>query len=328
MKNKFLTPMIMSLLTWIGTLVILYFMPRLDIVSIFAALLLSLLISLLFYWHEKREESHVLEVIQDLTELLQSIECREERIVLEDDRFGVLRDEIYKSLVHQREKRDEAIHARVQLMRNMEDVTHQIKTPLTGISLLLELMETDPENAGEYLKRIQREIIRLQELSDLLLKLSSLDAGAVAFHKEPFSMKELLLDVELNLDYLLEEKEVKTSISGEDFMLNGDRVWIMQALINLTKNALEAVSRQGNVEYILKDNAIYQSITVKDDGPGITPEQKARIFERFYKANPGSKGFGIGLSLVKSIVQQHAGEVIVTSSKHGSTFELRFYLYK
>lgn len=325
MRDKLESSILLALFSWLGMLLIFYLSPRLDIVSIFATLGLALIIGLFFYLYMKREENRTSAAIEELTELLQSIECGKERIVMEDDRFGVLRDEIYKSLVAKRQKQEEAVLARQQLKRNMEDVTHQIKTPLTGVLLLLEFMETDQENSHEYLKRIQREVKKLNELSDLLLKLSSLDAGAVNFQKEPFSIQGLLLDVELDLDYMLEKKGIAVTISGDDFTLLGDRIWLMQALINLTKNAIEAVNKQGKIEYVLTHNAIYRSVTVKDNGPGLTKEQMRKIFERFYKANPQTQGFGIGLAMVKSIVEQHGGEVLVDSNKDGSAFELRFY---
>jgi two-component system sensor histidine kinase SenX3 len=102
-------------------------------------------------------------------------------------------------------------------------------------------------------------------------------------------------------------------------------VWLMEALINLVKNAIEASPEKSVITIALEHNAIYQSITVIDEGPGLKPKQAARIFERFYKSNPRSMGFGIGLSMVKSIVEQHDGEVSFRSSDQGCAFEIRLY---
>ena len=163
------------------------------------------------------------------------------------------------------------------------------------------------------------------QLSDLLLKLSSLDAGAVALEEDSFTVKGLIIDVEFSLDYVISQKNISIEVLGDDFILLGDRVWLMEALINIVKNAVEASPEGGKISILLKHNAIFQSISVKDYGPGLTPEQQKRAFERFYKSNPQSPGFGIGLSLAQSIVLQHGGELLLRSASGGSEFEMRFY---
>lgn len=325
MKHKTEISLLLSALFFLGSCFIVYRNPRLDWVSVLWLLLLASGLGLVHYLFLKWEEDEISAAALKLSSLLQSIETREEEMILEDDLFGVLRDEIYKSLVSQRHAKEEAVKAKAQLKRNMEDVTHQIKTPLTGILLLLDLLETDPENAKEYQARIRQEVERLHGLSDLLLKLSCLDAGAVVMRKDSFSIKGLLIDVELSLDFLIQAKGLSLAVEGEDFAVIGDRVWLMEALINLVKNAIEASPKKGIITIVLEHNAIYQSITVMDEGPGLKPEQVARIYDRFYKSNPRSMGFGIGLSMVKSIVEQHDGEVSLKSSDQGCAFEIRLY---
>ena len=325
MKHRAETSLLLSTLFFVGSCLVVYKNPRLDWISILWLFLLASGLGLVHYLFLRRKEDEISAAVLKLSNLLQSIENREEEMILEDDIFGVLRDEILKSLVSQRHAKEEAVKAKAQLKRNMEDVTHQIKTPLTGILLLLDLLETDPENAEEYQARIRQEVERLHGLSDLLLKLSSLDAGAVVMQNESFSTKGLLIDVELNLDSLLQAKGLSLVVEGEDFAILGDRVWLMEALINLVKNAIEASPRESVITVALENNAIYQSITVMDEGPGLKPEQEARVFERFYKSNPRSMGFGIGLSMVKSIVEQHGGEVSLKSSDQGCAFEIRLY---
>lgn len=207
----------------------------------------------------------------------------------------------------------------------MEDITHQIKTALTAVLLLLDLVKSDPEHLTEYQERIRQEVERLYEFSDLLLKLSSLDACAVNLNKTSFPVKELVIDAEMSLEYLMRQKLISVEASGDDFTLEADRVWLLQALVNVLKNAVEASPQRAKVYIILHQNAVYKSIKVIDSGPGISREEQRRIFERFYKSNPRSPGFGIGLALALSIVRQHGGEILVSSSGRGSEFELRFY---
>ena len=325
MKYHALKTPFFALASFAGTCVILYHNPRFDWVSILWLFLLGAALSFLHLLWEKKEEDELRRAIEDLSNLLQSIEEKTESIPLQDGYFGVLRDEIHKSLVSQRNTRDQALQAKEQLKRNMEDVTHQIKTPLTGVLLLLELLESDPEHAGEYQLRIRQEIEHLYDLSNLLLKLSSLDAGSIALEVEPFSAQGLLIDVEFCLDQILRQKELMVEVIGDDYMLVGDRMWLMEALLNIVKNAVEASPHGVEIHILFNQNAIFQSITVQDCGPGLTPEQQKRVFERFYKSDPRSPGFGIGLALAKSIVKQHRGELLLRSSPAGSEFEMRFY---
>ncbi|HBN96338.1 MAG TPA: sensor histidine kinase [Firmicutes bacterium] len=325
MKCSVLKTPFFALASFAGTCVILYHNPRFDWASILWLFLLTASLGFLHILWEKKEGDEFRRATEDLSNLLQSIEERTENIPLQDDCFGSLRDEIQKSLVSQRSIRDQALQAKEQLKRNMEDVTHQIKTPLTGVLLLLELLESDAKHAEEYQMRIRQQIEHLYDLSNLLLKLSSLDAGSITLEMEPFSAQGLFIDVEFCLDQILRQKELTIEVIGDDYVLVGDRMWLMEALLNIVKNAVEASPHGAEIHVLLHQNAIFQSITVKDRGPGLTPEQQKRVFERFYKSNPQSQGFGIGLSLAKSIVQKHRGELLVHSSSDGSEFEMRFY---
>lgn len=325
MKYHALKTPFIALTFFSGTCIILYHNPRFDWVVILWLFLLTAAISFLHILWEKHEEDELRRAVEDLSNLLQSIDEQTEDAPLQNGYFGALRDEIYKSLISQKNIGDQALQAKEQMKRNMEDVTHQIKTPLTGVLLLQELLESDPEHADEYQMRIRQEIEHLYTLSDLLLKLSSLDAGSIDLVMEAFSVQGLILDVEFSLDQILHQKELMIEIIGEDFNLVGDRMWLMEALLNVVKNALEASPYGTKIQIMLSQNSIFQSVTVKDRGPGLTPEQQKRVFERFYKSDPRSPGFGIGLALAKSIVKQHRGELLLHSSPTGSEFEIQFY---
>lgn len=323
---KILKAIILPIAFFFGTCVILYLNPRADWNTIFWLLVLTAILGLAQYFLYKREEKKIQEAVNILIELLHSLEQQDEHLQLKDDIFGDLRDEICKSLVGQRQIRNEAIRARELLKRNMEDITHQIKTALTAVLLLLDLQKSDPEHSLEYQERMRQQVERLYEFCDLLLKLSSLDAGAVELNKTAFLAKELVLDAEMSLEYLMRQKEISLEVLGDDFILTADRVWILQALINVIKNAVEVSPQGEKVTVLLHHNAIYQSIKVRDSGPGIPSQEQRKIFERFYKSKPRSSGFGIGLPLARSIVRQHGGEILVSSSGKGSELELRLYL--
>lgn len=324
--TKALEAFVFPLVFFFGSCVFMYFYPRLDWIAILWFFALTMVIGFAYCFLHKREEKKLREDIDQLIDLLHHLEEQDVRLPLKDDVFGVLKDELWKILVSQRQIRDEAVKAKEQLKRNMEDITHQIKTALTAVLLLLELMKSDPVNALEYQEHIYREVERLYELSDLLLKLSSLDVGVVDLNKTSFSAKELVIDAELSLEYLMRQKAMSIEVSGDDFILEADRVWLLQALINVVKNALEVSPQGSKVCISLHRNAVFQSIKVRDSGPGIPREEQRKIFERFYKSDPQSPGFGIGLALAQSIVRMHGGEILVSSTGQGSEFELRFYL--
>ena len=211
-------------------------------------------------------------------------------------------------------------------MKNyIEDITHQIKTPLTGILLLLDLTEADPENLKEYTERIRNNILRITNLSDLLLKMSSLDADIIKMEEKPFSAKALILDCEMNLESLIKNKNLNLSIEGQGFEIIGDRRWIFEAILNVLKNAIDISPHNSMIVVKLQESLIFKSIFIIDNGPGIAKETKDKLFQRFYKLDTNSSGFGIGLPMAKRIMEKHDGDILIQSDPRGSSFELRFY---
>ncbi len=313
-----------AFLSLAGTVLILYSNPRFDWRSVCFLFLLALGEGFLLYFFLQREKDKLKATISELTNLLHSSK-EWERLWTKEDLFGGLRDEIRKGLMAQSRARDRALKAKEELKRNLEDVTHQIKTPLTGILLLLELWETDIANAPGYQGKIRKEIERIYRLSDSLLKLSAMEARAIALKMAYFSAMGLVTDVEIGLEQIIAAKEIKIQVEGKDFLIWGDRVWLMEALLNIIKNAVEVSPYGGSITVHLEQNKVFQSIIIIDKGPGLSVEQQKHLFQRFYKSNPQAAGFGIGLPLAKSILRQHGGELLVRSSPAGSTFEMRFY---
>ncbi len=278
-----------------------------------------------FVW-TVREEKNLKRDIVELSGYLKALHRGEDQLALSDDHFGQLRDDLYKTVLILRQSREKALADRALLKRNIEDITHQLKTPLTTIRLMLDLIEQDEANRAEYIARLEAEINRLNRLTSALLKLSSLDAGAITFHRERFSAESMIYEAIQPIESLIHKKQVELKLTGRDYEVNGDRSWLMEAVLNLVKNAVEAVAEKGVVEIRLTENDIYQSITIRDNGPGISAEDLRHIFDRFYKSQKAQKeSFGIGLSMAKSIVEGHGGSLAVESNGSGSCFELRLY---
>ncbi|MGI6517395.1 MAG: sensor histidine kinase [Bacillota bacterium] len=289
-------------------------------------LALALAAGLLVSFQSAREEKKLKRELLELSDYLGALHRGEDKLVLRDDLFGQLRDDIYKTVLILRESRENALADRAVLKRNIEDITHQIKTPLTTIQLMLDLIEQDEANQAEYIARLDEEIDRLNRLTSALLKLSTLDAGAIAFRSESFSAESMIYEAIQPIEGLIQQKQVELRLTGRDYEIKGDRSWLMEAVLNLAKNAAEAVDEKGIVEIQLSENDIYQSIAVRDNGSGIPAEDLRHIFDRFFKSQNAQKdSFGIGLSMAKSIVEGHGGSLEVESKSSGSSFEIRLY---
>ena len=289
-------------------------------------LALALAAGLLASFQSARQKKRLEEELLGLSDYLRALHRGEDKLVLRDDLFGQLRDDIYKTVLILRESRENALADRALLRRNIEDITHQIKTPLTTIQLMLDLIEQDGANQAEYITRLDKEIDRLNRLTSALLKLSSLDAGTIAFRSESFSAESMIYEAIQPIEGLIQQKQVELRLAGQDHEIKGDRSWLMEAVLNLVKNAVEAVDDKGIVEIQLLENDIYQSIVVRDNGPGIPAEDLRHIFDRFFKSqNAQKESFGIGLSMAKSIVEGHGGSLEVESRSSGSSFKIRLY---
>ncbi len=272
------------------------------------------------------EEKKLKKELLELSDYLRALHRGEDHLILRDDLFGQLRDDLYKTVLILRESREKALADRALLKRNIEDITHQIKTPLTTIQLMLDLIQQDDANQAEYTARLDGEIDRLNRLTSSLLKLSSLDAGAIAFRSESFGAESMIYEAIQPIEGLIQQKQVDLRLTGRDFEINGDRSWLMEAVLNLVKNAVEAVEEKGIVEIRLSKNDIYQSIEIRDNGHGISAEDLRHIFARFFKSqNAEKESFGIGLAMAKSIVEGHGGSIEVESGSSGSCFEIRLY---
>lgn len=323
--NKNYFPYFIGLFIFLSSLVILLISPRADIKTLIFFLFLALITTLIIKIFLHKEERKFQDSIDSLIDLLQSIDLKEDKVTLKNSYLGTLQDEILKSITEKKNSKDEAINNKILMKNYIEDITHQIKTPLTGILLLLDLTEADPENLKEYTERIRNNILRITNLSDLLLKMSSLDADIIKMEEKPFSAKALILDCEMNLESLIKNKNLNLSIEGQGFEIIGDRRWIFEAILNVLKNAIDISPHNSMIVVKLQESLIFKSIFIIDNGPGIAKETKDKLFQRFYKLDTNSSGFGIGLPMAKRIMEKHDGDILIQSDPRGSSFELRFY---
>lgn len=240
--------------------------------------------------------------------------------------LSLLRNDLHTFAAQLGAERDAANAAKVEFAEYMENISHQLKTPVTSMMLMTDLLEAaPPERQEEFLANIRMSLARVDWLVGTLLKLAKLDAGAVQFEPQTLSAKTLL-DAALGpLAILLDVREQQV-VLVQDGMLHCDRRWTVEALTNIIKNACEASPTGSTIVVDCGENPLYEWVSVEDAGPGLSRAEMAALFVRF--ASSSSKdGVGIGLPLALAIARGQNGDIDVDAGGKGkgATFTLKFY---
>ena len=272
----------------------------------------------LYYFLKTREKKR----IKELENLIDRLGEKNYSIPMVQDEFSILEDKIYKIFIELVEARELVEKNSKKQTQNLEDIAHQIKTPITSMIFDLEMIDKDEDNKKE-IEGLELQLERLNSLADILLKLSSLDANIDKMEKREVLISEILDYVLDILRKSIDEKKVKVICDYEDYEIKVDYYWVSEALINIIKNAL-SLNRITKIKISTNKNPIYTEIIIEDDGGGIKEENFKKIFERFYKS-PDSKGFGIGLAMAKSIIEANNGDISVKNGKDGAIFKIKFY---
>lgn len=220
----------------------------------------------------------------------------------------------------------------------VNNMTHEFKTPIATIGLACEALRDKDVAKSEtlystYISMINEENKRLGTMAEQILRSAVMDKGELLLHKEACDMHELIAEAAVTKKLQADQKAGKLSVEldAQESMVEGDKVHLKNVVLNLLDNAIkysentpEIVIRTRNIPHALE-------ISVQDNGPGISKANQKRIFEKLYRIPTGNvhnvKGFGLGLSYVKSIVEQHGGTINLNSEiKKGSTFYIRFPL--
>ena len=294
------------------------------------------------YWHRKSYAR-----IQTLTGYLEKINTGVQGLVLEssDDEFSKLQDEIYKTVTELYQTREEALTARNNFAENLSNIAHQLKTPITSISLTVQMAkehlddihtaETPQEHTSmackmhANIKDIGRQINRLMHLEEALLLLSRIDAGTLALDRKPTDVFTILSLASDNLYELFMQKGVLIEVPEMGEMnINVDLNWTMEAVMNLMKNCMEATGTGTAVHCSYEKNPLYVQIRIWDEGEGFAKEDLPHLFERFYRGeNAKNTGIGIGLSFSKAIIEMQNGIIRAFNLPNGGAcFEVRFYI--
>lgn len=214
------------------------------------------------------------------------------------------------------------------LKESLEDISHQIKTPLTALNLIQErLRYVDEHEKRKLYKEQMRLLYKIEWLVQALLKIAQIDARTIEFKKESILASTLINQVLNSFEIPIELKDIHVSLSKENTLFhNIDILWTQEALSNIVKNCIEHLNEQGKLLISFDSNPLYQEIIIEDNGGGIDKEDLPFLFERFYKGkNTTHESIGIGLALTRMIIENQNGTIIAENSEVGARFIIHFY---
>ncbi len=281
-------------------------------------------------WY-KRSEKGKGQRIEELTAYLEDVnQGRETVLSRREDEFSILEDEIYKTVRELRRTKEEACQERQNLADNLADIAHQLKTPITSMSLMVQLLQQEGEIQGTkvYLDRLEDQIFRMEYLVASLLTLSRLDAGTLELEQENLDAASVIIEACEPLEPQIRAREQTLSIPQQiQACFKGDRHWTAEALSNLIKNCSEHAREGGSITIKYHQNPLYTEILVADNGPGFDEEDIPHLFQRFYRGkNAGRDSIGIGLALSKSLIERQNGTLRADNGQSGGAcFTVRFY---
>lgn len=272
--------------------------------------------------------------LKEINEYIKEVNNKNYSLKIEDNKDGELsrlRNELYKTTVILREAAENSEEEKEKLSIAIADISHQLKTPLTSIRIMLDNISDNPDMPQEiiedFIQDISKQVEHMSSLVISLLKIAKFDAGTIKMENEEIDAKKLIDSVINNLAILIEIKEIEVITKiDEKAIFIADYKWQQEALTNILKNAIEHSQPKSNIYIIVENTSIFLKIKIKDEGQGIEQKDLKHIFERFYRAkNCNEDSIGIGLSLAKTIIEQNNGYIKATSEVgKGTLFEIKY----
>lgn len=243
--------------------------------------------------------------------------------------LSILKNNLYKVITLLQSQNEYLKNDKLYLADSIADISHQLKTPLTSMMVMCELLENEenPDKRQEFVAVINNQLSKMKWLITNILKISKLDADATEFKREEVSISKVLDDSLKPFVLTAELKNVTIQNGANDFVFNGDESWTVEAVSNIVKNCLEHTNDGGKITIASESTNLYNKLTISDNGCGIAEEDLPHIFKRFYHGKNSSKdSVGIGLALAKTVFEKENASVTVESEQdRGSVFEIRFY---
>ena len=283
----------------------------------------------LLSYNKKREEK-----ISDINSYIGKVNRGNYELKIEEngeDELTKLRNELYKTTVLLRETAENSEKEKTNLSNSLTDISHQLKTPLTSIRIMIDNIQNNPDmdekTRNEFIEDISKQIDWISSLVISLLKLAKFDAGSIVMRDEEINVKKLIQNIISNLAILIDIKDIKIEENiSEQITLFADYNWQLEALTNIIKNCVEHSFDGGKIKIEAEGNSVFTKIIITDEGEGIEKKDLNRIFERFYKSAKSSENsIGIGLALAKTIIEKERGYIKVESEVgKGTKFEIKY----
>lgn len=317
--------LISAIITIIISLGGLYISPLCSLLIILCA---AALFIVYYFTVKKRYDS-----IAELSELIDRTFHNGEIPTLDhftEGELSILENNIRKLFLSIKEKNDMLLGEKKVLADSLADISHQIRTPLTSINIILSLMQK-PDITEERRAELITELYTLLNATDKLvtnlLKIARLDAQAVHFDNSPVKVKDCVNRVLSLLEIALEIKNIEFTAICDKEIFTGDIEWTTEAVSNIIKNCIEHTPEGGRITLTAEETPIFTMIKITDTGSGIKAEDIPHLFERFYRSGGElTNNFGIGLNLANMIVKEQNGTLKAGNNPDsGAFFEIKFY---
>ena len=300
----------------------------------FDMFLTILFISLmLFFLNQfKKSENKDLEIIIDYLEKINKHNYELKIEENEEGNLSILKNEIYKTAVYLNEQASKSQEEKEKLKVFLSDISHQLKTPLTSINLMVDnILDNNNlslEEKRKILFQIKHKIKHINSLILILLKLAKFDSNTIVFKRQNNDLLTIINEASKNVSALADLKNIEINInSNNNINIYCDYKWEVEALTNIIKNCIEYSLENSKIDIFINDNNLYTKLTIKDYGKGMDKEEIENIFKRFYKGNNSfNDSIGIGLSLAKNIIEKDNGLISVKSKKNnGTEFIIKYF---
>lgn len=289
----------------------------------------ALYMAIIFIYLKQRDKK-----ITQITQYINEIKNKKYDLDINEnseDELSNLKNELYKITIMLKEESEISRQDKENIKMSVEDISHQLKTPLTSIVIMLDNLKDNPnmdeDTKQRFIFEISKQVDWINWLVISILKLSRLEANVVKFSANKINVKKFIDEIIDNLEIPIEIKNQKIIIEGnEDASFIGDYKWQQEAITNIIKNAIEHNKENGKITIKYEENVLFTKITIIDEGQGIAKEDLKHIFERFYKAqNSSDNSVGIGLSLAKNIIEKNNGMINCKSEiGNGTEFIVKY----
>ena len=295
----------------------------------FLLITIFILLTLFIRYNYKKEKE-----IKDIVRYIEQINKKNYELQIDsisEDELSILKNEIYKTTIMLKETAENSRKDKINLKKSLEDISHQLKTPLTSILVALDNIIDDPDMDADvridFIRDIKRNVVNISFLVQSLLKLSKFDSNTINFIKKKYSLKNIVNESIKNVSTLCDLRNIDIEFNKKkDPKIECDYKWQTEAITNILKNSIDHSKNDSKIVINIDDNNVYSIIEIIDNGNGINQNDMPHIFERFYKGeNSKSDSIGIGLALAKTIIEEDNGNISVKSNKSETKFAIKYF---